>query len=56
MDATRIITKEYSEAVKRRTGNTDGQTIIYKTLHRKIQIEKHERFLKPVMTSGEPEV
>ena len=56
MDATRIITKEYSEAVKRRTGNTDGQTIIYKTLHRKIQIGKNERYLKTVMTSGEPEV
>ena len=29
--------------------------MIYKALHRKQKIEKHEHFLKPGMTSGYPE-
>jgi hypothetical protein len=45
------IPKRYTEVInRRRTGNTmtkrkktKEQTIIYKTLHRKLQIDQHER-------------
>jgi hypothetical protein len=43
------IPKRYSETVLRRTDNTiakrkraKGQTMTYKTLHRKLRIEQHE--------------
>ena len=35
---------------------TKAQTMIYKTLHRKRNIEQHEPNLKPEMNSGTPEV
>jgi hypothetical protein len=44
------IPKRYTEVInRRRTGNTmtkrkkDKRTIIYKTQHRKLQIDQHER-------------
>ena len=33
---------------------TKGQITIYKTLHKKPKIEKHEPHLKPVMNAGAP--
>ena len=33
---------------------TKGQTIIYKTLHRKLEIEQHEPHYKPRVNSGAP--
>jgi hypothetical protein len=35
--------------------DTEGQTMIYKTLHRKLKIEQHEPHWKPMMDSGAPE-
>ena len=56
------IPKWYSESVNRKTDNTmterkrtKGQTTIYKTLDRKLQIEQHEPHLKPGVNSGAPE-
>ena len=47
---------------QRRTDNTmanrkrtKGKTTIYKTLHRKLKIEKHEPHSEPVVNSGAPE-
>jgi len=33
---------------------TKGQTMIYKTLHRKLKIEQREPHLKPRVNSGAP--
>jgi hypothetical protein len=35
--------------------NKKGQTMIYKTLHRKLKIEKNEPHKKPGVNSGAPE-
>jgi len=37
------------------TKKTKGQTITYKTLNRKLNIEQHEPHLKPRVISGAPE-
>ena len=34
---------------------TKVQTMIHKTLHKKLKIEQHERHKKPRMNSGTPE-
>jgi hypothetical protein len=46
---------------RRRTDNTmnkrrrtKGQTMIYKTLHRKLKMNQHEPYEKPELTSGTP--
>ena len=39
---------------KKRDKRTN-QTIIYKTQHRKLQIEQHEPHLSPALKSGAPE-
>ena len=49
----------FEEAINQRTYNTMAkikrskvQTMIYKTLQRKLKIEKHEPHLKPGVNSG----
>jgi hypothetical protein len=34
---------------------TKGQTMMYKTLHRKLKIKQHEPYYNPVVNSGAPE-
>ena len=52
--------KGQSEAVNQRRDNTmqkrqKGQTMIYKILHKKLNIEQHESHLKFEVNSGVPE-
>jgi hypothetical protein len=37
---------------KNKTKKTKGQTMIYKTLHRKLKIEKHEHLKNQRLNSG----
>ena len=55
------IPKGYSDAVNRMTDNTmvkrkrtKGQTMIYKTLHRKLTIEQHETHKKHLYITQKP--
>ena len=61
MKSLKILNRKSESVNRRRIDNTmakrkrtKGQITIYKTLHKKPKIEKHEPHLKPVMNAGAP--